>query len=175
MKYKLINIKTKEETLCEKLTRGKFDYYVSNITYVNKDETYYDTFQKELKTSNCEQQSFTINKVIATNNPNIDIPKVVDEVERISYDWLYDEETVNKAHQGYSLKPMEYGFISGYNKSQETHPFSENDVIAFSEWCNKEYEFDSRSNEWFHGNGYYATKELFKIWQEQRPKIIYYG
>jgi hypothetical protein len=30
MKYKLINNKTKEEHLCEKVTIDGFDYYVSN-------------------------------------------------------------------------------------------------------------------------------------------------
>ena len=30
MKYKLINIKTKEETLCDKVTIDGFDYYLNS-------------------------------------------------------------------------------------------------------------------------------------------------
>lgn len=30
MKYKLININTKQETLCDRVTIGGFDYYVSD-------------------------------------------------------------------------------------------------------------------------------------------------
>lgn len=31
MKYKLINTKTKEEHLCDKVTIGGFEYYISNL------------------------------------------------------------------------------------------------------------------------------------------------
>jgi hypothetical protein len=39
------------------------------------------------------------------------------DVEKISYDWLYDNE--ENMPKGYPLKPMEYGFQQGFQKAQE--------------------------------------------------------
>ena len=81
MKYKLINNKTKEEHLCGKITIDGFDYY---MTYPEK-----CCIQKEGKTvmnKGCMERNHC-EKVIATNNPNIDIPKVVNEVEIEGFAW----------------------------------------------------------------------------------------
>jgi len=40
-------------------------------------------------------------------------------VENMAYEWLYKDETENKAKQGYPLKPMEYGYIKGFKAHQE--------------------------------------------------------
>jgi hypothetical protein len=55
-------------------------------------------------------------------------------------------------------------FKAGYNKSQETHPFSEEDMVEFAVFYQKH---QGRSLE-------YWGKDLFKIWKEQQPKIVYY-
>lgn len=164
-KYKLINTKTKEEHLCDKVTIAGFDYYVSN-------ETVGFTYNKPTYNSDGKiglPENRESRKVITTNNPNIDIPKVMNEVEELAYNWLYDNETENKANQGYPLKPMEYGFIKGYNKSQETHPFSEEDMIEFNVW--QKSLLGSKNDNWLVEK---SDKELLQLWKEQQLKIVYY-
>ena len=161
--YKLINLQTKKEHLCDKITIEGFDYYVGDITYVNKDEIYYDTFQKELKTSNCEQQSFTINKIIATNNPNIDIPKVVDAVEKLKL--VYNEG----GNKDIFTTGVLTGIEIGYNKSQETHPNSDEDMIEFNKW--QKSLLGSKNDHWLVEK---SDKELLQLWKKHRPKIVYY-
>ena len=173
MKYKLININTKEEHLCDKVIIDGFDYYVCDETLkVGDNEIFGNTSLKygwnwgikkiedkkqlenefqliELTKSTREKYPSLMfkKKVIATSNPNIDIPKIVDEVERLAF--VYTK--TSQAHRR--------GFIDGYYKRQETHPFSEEDMIEFSEWTKS--------------NGK-ATKELLQLWKEQRIKTIYY-
>ena len=87
--YKLKNIKTKEEHLCDKVIIDGFDYYVSDEKYavgencIGEDEGGL-RIHKCVILNNC--LAIGCKKVIATNNPNIDIPKVVNEVEKIE-DW----------------------------------------------------------------------------------------
>lgn len=116
-----------------------------------------------------------IKKVIATNNPNIDIPKVVDEmadgkeIKELAKVSFY-EETQIEDFNNLKGKLHFLGFAKGYNKSQETHPFSEEDMIEFITWV-KEYKFlDGTKPE-----NEYSKKELFELWEEQRSKIVYYN
>lgn len=190
MKYKLININTKEEHLCDKVTIDGFDYYVSD-EFCQDGEWYYiiisnkiEQYDKKLDYGEFHPHKLFCPKVIATNNINIDIHKVVDEVAEIAYNWLYDEETENKASKGYPLKPMEYGFIKGYNKSQETHSFSGVDMIDFYEWCDTSEEAAifwrrNKVDPDMSGSHWKRIREnrekLLKLWKEQKPKIVYYG
>lgn len=138
MKYKLINKQTKEEHLCEKVTTDGFDYYVS------------DAYGKP---------------AIATNNPNIDIPKVVDEIE-IKVDEILNKELPN--FTPYHRR----SFFLGYDKSQETHPFSEEDMIEFGDWVrNNPYIWNYPDK----FNDKRTTKELFQLWKEQKLKTLYYA
>jgi hypothetical protein len=169
MKYKLINKTTGIETLCEKVTIDGFDYYVSD-NHINKlkpNAAYHTIVENPRRVVRYTKhiQDTTSGVIICTNNPIIDIPKVVDGT------WIFFKEvdgTCEKDQYEHWL------YKSGYNKSQETHPFSEEDMIEFNEWCNKSYEFDNRCNQWFYGNGYYTTKELLQLWKEQKPKTLYY-
>ena len=122
MKYRLINKQTNEEHLCDKITIDGFDYYVNDFISdeVNGDLTKIP-FEKLILIA------------VASNNPNIDIPKVVDGVEMLGE----DETNIRiLQHKTPSQIARQYfdGFIKGYNKSQETHPFSEEDMIEFGQW-----------------------------------------
>lgn len=161
MKYKLINNKTKEEHLCDKVTIDGFDYYVSDkqpfldcfICDVLDKRIWKVTNQHSLHAyfkQNCENWGV----IIVTNNPNIDIPKVVDEVEELANDYAI----IDDKHEKYKCKT---DFKVGYNKSQETHPFSEEDMIEFAKFA-KSYR--SSSN----------VSIAFKVWKEQQPKTVYY-
>ena len=177
MKYKLINKQTKEEHICQKVTIDGFDYYVSD-NHINKlkpDDAYHTIVENPRRVVRYTKhiQDTTSGVIICTNNPNIDIPKVVDEVKvlanlhkvNISEDW-------SKA-----------SFIKGYNKSQETHSFSEEDMIEFANWIGEEWSPNGRKECWdsnelnsTHEPKYLVdgTKELLQIWKKQKPKIVYY-
>lgn len=171
-KYKSINTKTKKETLCEKVTINGFDYYVqeqSNGDYLLSNEFYVDLEKFKL----CQQNStesmmwmgHNLKRVIATNNPNIDIPQVVDELD---YSKLSEAKKM---------------WQKGYNKSQELYPFSEEDMIEFYEWCDcsEESALFWKKNRVYPdmtGNHYKQIREnrkkLLQLWKEGQPKIIYY-
>ena len=163
-KYKLINTTTKEEHLCDKVTIDGFDYYVS------------DEIIKDVRPYNGEWQiekGYILNKlptyltdlsecrlVIATNNLNIDIPQILEEP---------NETLIHQiaADLGYRMLPddLEEGIKAGYKESQETHPFSEDDMVEFGKYAH---------NDAFSLSNVKTFKELFQLWKEQQTKIIYY-
>lgn len=71
--------------------------------------------------------------------------------------------------------------VWGYNKSQETHPNSDEDMIDFAEWIDKnKFSILTINNEWVsellpYSGCLYTTKELIQIWREQQSKIVYYN
>lgn len=173
MKYKLINSVSKIETICDKITIDGFDYYVSdevllygenlklNELYVEHTQTKPNRYS--LFKNNCDQETFeNCRKIVATNNPNIDIPKVVDGVDLV----LYAKEEHKFNHRSIQEIGFVLGVKIGYQKSQETHPFSEKDMIEFSEW-RRDFEFTDEFSR-------YDKEEILQIWKEQKPKIIYY-
>lgn len=198
-KFKLINQQTNEEYICDKVTIGNFNYYV--VDNIATDTNYFIqsiSLFKRINESNVRQEWRTTDfihgcsvktglnysfdsddksckKVIATNNPNIDIPKVIDEIKVLSlklYPPLIEEDWD---------KNIQYRdeFIEGYNKSQQDFPFSENDMIEFGDWlinvCNSNWELNK--NCYITGVASTAirnTKELFDIWKEQQLKVLYY-
>ena len=109
--------------------------------------------------------------IIVTNNPNIDIPKVVDEVEKhllnITINGEFDEASKFIATTCYKI---------GYNKSQETHPNSDEDMIEFAEWIadSKLHGYSKQLYEAMIRYKVSTTKELLQLWKEQKPKTIYY-
>lgn len=167
MKYKLINKQTGETHLCEKVIIDGFDYYVSDEN-INVGD-YYLTFTNKTVMGNvrkCEDSSYNFThckKVIATNNPNIDVPKVVDEVEELSNSWYYKSGKITPS------KIEKSSFIAGYNKSQETHPFTEEDMIEFAKKC---CHFQSGTMSKDVSNQ--QLDELLQLWKEQKAKTLYY-
>lgn len=185
MKYRLIDKTTGIETLCDKVTIDGFDYYVSDEKLKVKDKFYFEIdgvsdileveseFHLERISEHLENK-----KVIATTNPNIDIPKVVDEVEMLAHKYFaeerfnWEQENPNglKApqslikHYNKTFTPL---FRAGYNKSQETHPFSEEDMIDFAEFYFRE-EFNATMQD------YKSSKEILRLWKEQQLKTVYY-
>jgi hypothetical protein len=184
-KYKLINSQTGEEHLCDKVTIDEFDYYVSDNPNINDVIVYNNTIGKLVFTQDDLGQGYDIEigegvsypileplnivkKVIATSNPSLGIPQVVDEVERLTFqefkDWSFGE------HGPWHTYKM---FQKGYNKSQETHSNSDEDMLEFVEWLYTDCCADSPFG-YSYKNKYYTPKELLQIWKEQRPKKVYY-
>jgi hypothetical protein len=140
-----------------------WDYYVSDNHAVSGDFALYaGHVTKKLVDT---EWTTGDKKVIATNNPSIDIPKVVDEVEELA-----EKIIPNLIRRQY----VKIGFIAGYNKSQKTHPFSEEDMIEFAEWLTLNTNSTSIHGEYIYKNVRRVTKELIQIWKEQRTKTLYY-
>lgn len=180
MKYKLINTETNEEHLCGKATIDGFDYYVSDELPKDSEGYWiYIGFNQPLEVVKSNQPQGWFEKLwdkanyktpIATNNPTIDIPKVIDEVEELA-------KEATKIYVNEREKQTVYlEFINGYNKSKETHPFTEEDMIEFAEWRG---EHIKELNQWkvdgLKGGDKFTTQELLAIWKEQQqPKTVYY-
>ena len=173
MKYKLISKTTDEEHLCDKVTIDGFDYYVNDEEikdgFYTDSEDLFEAYPNNIPLQPTED----FKKVIATNNSNIDISQIIEEP---------NETLIHQiaADLGYRMLPddLEEGIKAGYKESQETHPFSEEDMIEFHKWLSKnDWQDYSDIKEGLFVNTYGVQKqdkELLKIWQEQRPKIVYY-
>lgn len=181
-KFNLINLKTNEKHLCEKVFIDGHDYYVSDGVITDEGfyiswETNYATEPKERYVLYVKSTGLNGNnprKVIATNNPDIDIPKVVDEVEKLALeetlfqiDLLYNTEQRKKDNkktitalyfEGLSL------YKTGYNKAKETYQFTNEDVYDIMDFIANNPE----TKNMFKG-------EILQLWKEQQSKIVYYN
>ena len=165
MKYRLIDKTTGIETLCDKVTIDGIDYYVSDEKLQIGDYLQRNNDLPVLYTENFWFDfGVPYKKVIATNNPNIDILKVVDEVGKLA------EKFIGCKYEDIEDSIDQIGcdsFKRGYNKSQETHPFNEEDMIEFAEW-RRNFEFTDDFSR-------YKKKELLQLWKEQKTKTLYYA
>lgn len=174
MKYKLINRATNEAHMCDKVTIDGLDYYVSDEQPKINEYCYRDTGVLFKMTENLfEYYEFIKEKdahkrftPIATNNPSIDIPKVVDDVEKLAVNsaqtfWFEEPLLVEELKE---KNDFINGFIEGYNKYQETHPNSNEDMIEFANWLL--YNAEACFNK--------PKKELLELWKSQQPKVLYY-
>lgn len=186
MKYNLINSQTKEEFLCEKVVINGFDYYVNddeinqNDFYICASSMHHKKCVKRDKNKHSEwvedylgnqDQLKFCKKIIATNNPNIDIPKVVDEVDAI-HDSIFENNNTE--------------WKKGYNHSQSTHPNSDEDMELFIEFVEANYypvylgaSQPETVNYWLERNTgnskEYSRKELLQLWKDRRVKTIYFN
>lgn len=189
MKYLLKKDEQDKGVLCDKVTLDGFDYYVSDDAKISTDnlwviskrtsylgKTFYpqndgtvtDDVIKELLLSVKYEGHYetTVGRgcecdlVISTNNPNIDLPKVMDEAQE---QWLYFNKNYNN-----ECPLGKDQFERVYNYLQSTHPNSDEDMIAFSDWqtslifTESQLLIDK------------STEELLHIWKAQQPKVIYY-
>jgi len=173
MKYKLINRKTSEEHICSKETVNGFDFYIGGVIKDIHELNVWDTtdskfhpYLKFIGTSKYAIESFEKGqflKVIATNDPSKEIPQVVDEVEEMA-----KEVAEIEGKWGLDKVRAKINFLLGYNHSQQTHPYSDDDMIEFASFC-----FDAVDD----SSGKYVNKtnqELLEMWKEERIKTIYY-
>jgi len=190
-KYKLINRKNNEETLCDKVTVEGFDYYVSDK--LPKDQEVYWTyivFDEPIVINKCnlpdgwfERLHGKINykSVIATNNPSIDIPKVVDENNpKVMFERENPLPNDNPTERTHGLVGISGAlsnwfearkwFQKGYNKSQETHPYSEEDILNLLDLI---FDVTGKDELWDKVKDK-TTKELLTVWQSQRTETIYF-
>lgn len=183
MKYLLKKDEQDKGVLCDKVTIDGFDYYQSDeliksgeffIGHRISDEQPYLACASPMKEAKGDK-----GKVIATTNPNIDLPQVVDEVEVLAEEhankvwgiYIDDiDEDCNDTRGNNSISD----FKAGYNKSQSTHPNSDEDMIEFNEWVNLNTNLTSINGEYLHNNVRHTTRDLLQHWKSLQPKVIYY-
>lgn len=166
MKYKLVNLNTKEEAICDKVTVDKFDYYVSDEQATEGFYGYINFQGGDIKKIG-KYFGDDWKKVIVTNNPNIDIPKVL---------------PINHCECNLTLYPDQKEICKDIcdNKYQETYIFTEQDIINFAEWAALNMSITPRKRTWYRFAdktdelAAYTTKEILQIWKEQQSKIVYY-
>ena len=165
MNYKLINKLTGEEHICQKMVVDGWDYYVSDEKPIPCNPANVCMAHITKLCDKCGK--YQGRKVIATNNPNIDIPKVVDEVEELAEKFIgckYEDVEDIIDQIGYD------SFKRGYNKSQETHPFSEEDMINLIEWMQK----PAVQIGIIDSDTILTDKQILQLWREQKHKALYY-
>lgn len=166
MKYLLINQQTGEETFCDKVTIDGFDYYVSNEIQLGANNVWVATksrvFKFELHMAVIKSNMPRL--ILATNNPDIDIPKVMNNYK--TSEWLAADLYGYDKNCKLPVNDIEVNsFIEGYNKSQETHPFSEEDMKSFGT------HFYTRRLQGIEE----TIDQSFQIWKSQQPKTVYYA
>ena len=173
MQFKLINNKTKEETICSLVTIDEFDYYVNDNEIIQKD--FYIDFRsdgnklEQFKTKEdwvlvgiCDSK-----KVITTNNPNIDIPKIINEFENLAEQDADKCEYYKHPNSDNGYYDHVEGFKAGYNKAKETYHFTVQDMLDFGKYCINNQLCKEE-------NRYYQYWELLQIFKEQQIKTIFY-
>ncbi|CAB5225949.1 hypothetical protein UFOVP754_18 [uncultured Caudovirales phage] len=178
MKRKLINAKTGEVHFCDKIVINGFDYYVSKSDIGIKD--YFEVDGQILQCLTTQEAddlavSNDYPKVIATNNPSIDIPKVVDEAYQLALNFYESikNDTGQKAQlpkTDKELRAMEDGFIAGYKKAQEGYLFSEGDMLDLIQYMQSPaYFFDI-----IDSSSIKTDEEILKLWKKQKTQTIYF-
>lgn len=162
--YKLINNKTKEETICNLVTINGFDYYVEDreptASHALLDNCYYIFNNKLYKRKYSHHVDCKL--VLCTNNSNIDIPKVIDEVNIIIKNAFYDKKGDFK-RSTIGADDWINGLKLGYNKAKETYQFTEEDIIEFAQYVLDNISYNNDK-----------LKEMLFTWKKQQIKTIYY-
>jgi len=178
--YKLINKTTGEETLCTKVVVDGFDYYLGEeveleMGNLKTEEPYIEHTQinpnrYSLFKRTDEQETIENSwKILATNNPSIDIGQVISDAEIANIN-----RGIDKAN-GY----LKDEFVIGYNTHSLTHTLSDDEVVEFMEWYKnhlvqiydkktKLYEIESKPR------CKITSKELLQLFKEQQIKTLIY-
>jgi len=164
-KFKLIHAQTKEEHICSKVSIDGDDYYVSESENISVNDFVTDGY----KTWRWEDNSSLLGRklVIASNNPEFVIGKIVDESEKaahIKYNSIADGTKFQEEAKLFWIG----GFQYGCENLKQSHPFSEQDMIDFSWWLVKnigKFSDDIQAH---------YNREYFKIWKENHKLTILY-
>lgn len=181
--YKLKNKTTGEETICTKVEVDGFDYYVGDDKAKIGDKLISkvgNIFEYDKNTTELGIALLGGKKVIATNNPSIDIGQVIDRLGIIAHN---SSPYIVVSKISNSHLAFQEGFEVGYNAHAETHTLSDDEVAEFLEWKDRlhlENEIglmDRGFSMYMPKNGEIktvTTKELLNIFKEQLPKTIWY-
>lgn len=170
MKVKAINKSTNQQFDCEEIEIKRYKYYLYYNSEPKRIGQYYITKDNQVDIVKTGKE---LGKpILCTNNPNIDCPQVVDEVEKIAEEWFlingYNQFDYIHSHRIPDAITTNKLFKTGYKKSQETHPNSDEDMKSF-------LKFSIEYRRYNDLEGLSKTSdELLQLWKEQQPKTIYY-
>lgn len=194
MKYLLKQNKEDKGVLCDKVTIDGFEYYVDYSQPIEVGKWYISNQAPRLcvKIKEGKYPYIHLNNkgeeiadfytwkgvIICSNNPNIDIPQVVDKLENIVK--AYVQELIDCK----SVKEHERTWISSIchqsiTKSQEIYPFSLDDVKEIINLAREQYwDVDNRgfsSNTEGDWSFKYSTEdEIIQKYQETKVLTIFY-
>jgi len=185
MKYKVKNITSGEEVLCEKVVVDGFDYYIDKTKPIEVDKYYFSNQapRKCIKViagkypyiylnDNGEEVGDSIHwkgVIVATTNKSLDLLMVVDELK------VFAEAYSRKTNGiGYDDEHPNYGdtlgecsiddFTNGYLKAKETYSFAKEDMVELIQSL-KDYTHESHN---ILGHDERESEEFFELWKEQR-------
>ena len=193
MSIKIKNRFSGEEHVCDVLTSNGHQYYVNGDTAKNGDKLYLlsdsllgktgdiitvvstkysrtDIIKADGKphwfASNTEyQKDWSWRKVFASNNPDDDLPKIVDNIEYLADTDSSKVEWDFESSCGNGFDDHVNGFKNGFNESIGKYSNSDVDMIAFSKWLR---ENDTEENaEMFFG---YTDLDMLNYWKSLQPK-----
>ena len=170
MKYKLIHIDTNVETICDKVTIGEFDYYVTNELrkglIIHNNKIYNCTVVNDLDCIVYEKDKYagTFNlrdcsSIIASLQYSV--PKIEKECITESWEYFNSNEKISTVDAGVH-------FSKGFSKSQELYPYSKEDMLSFGEWLTSPISHAERTSKlWLWDDGApirkYTPEELLDI------------
>lgn len=165
MKYKLIDQITKEEHICDKITIDGFDYYFAE-DMIKEGEFF--LMEGEM-IENCslltnEWCNSKQPKIFATNNPNINMPKIFEEAEMLSEKVIANFEYREDEDVKYARKK----WSDGYKVAKYLYPFDENDMIEFALFYT-DYIINSKEKD------IRTRKGIFELWKEQKQITLFYA
>lgn len=181
MKYLLVNKKTKEEHLCSKVTLNRFDYYLDD-TDIQRPCSPINVCMAHVSKICDKCGKYKGLKVIATDDSNIELPQIINEDLSISDLALKSigiiqdkvplrEDFITDVQWGFMN-----GFINGYEQSQESHPYTLQDMVDFAKWIAdfKKHGYVKQLYEACIINKATLVEDLVGIWEKQKIKTIYY-
>lgn len=178
--YKLINQTSKQEFICEKIEIDGYEYYayseksafVKGAMFITIDNIIHSNYG----------YNYLDRVIIATNNPSLDIPQIVDEVEEMAMIILKDKWS-HLFTFGYPKKPYPTNFeeylkntIKGYNKAKEQYTNTKQDMIEFAEWIKQNATTDQhfKQNWMTIDKRNLTTEQVLELFEKSRPKTIYF-
>ena len=130
-KYQLIHIDTLESVMCEKIIIDGNDYYVIKTDDLDMFTYYVDIIENTIEFEG-DSDEIDVNpnwrKIIATTNPSIKCPQVVDYGLYLAEQEYPFEEGYSVADKNYSIGELQDSFNLGYQQYSETHSLSDEEV-----------------------------------------------
>lgn len=174
MVYKLINATTGEEHVCKAVEVDGFDYFLGEeislyMENLSVNEYYIEHTQIKpnryslFKMDDSQETIENSWKIIATNNPDIEIPKIIIDNE-LGRAMLYNKQFVSEFNP--SKDQYAAGIVNGWRQSQDANPFSKKDMISFGEFCHKDANSVDRVK---------TFEQLYYVWFNKQPHIIYFN
>ena len=173
------------DIVCEKLLTGGYELFtiqtLNDIDTNNQFKITHSTQPLEMRKVNSLGSEFAFLKIKPLSLSEVEEAIYGYNVERLAREFA--TKPVNPLNSTGTITCLlsQNGFEKGYNKSQETHPFSEEDVrwifakaieLSPSTESHTRMISDSQYRNFILDSLYV---KVLQLWKEQKPKIVYYA